>query len=164
MEFNKISDRIFPQCAQIQNHLAFLKFYDENPEYYFDNSVKRSIHRYESFWIPFIQNNSNNTDEDLQFSPPLDVHWAWHVHMLAPHAYKADLESSPLKRIIGHKPFDPSSEQEKSKRSKTALLWQKWFPNEPFDIEQSNAEFLDFTTSLSYDIVQASRRQQVFFY
>ena len=54
--------------------------------------------------------------------------------------------------------------KEISKRSKTALLWQKWFPDEPFDREPSNEEFPDFTTSLSYDIVQASRRQQVFFY
>ena len=53
--------------------------------------------RYEECWVPFIKQHSAGPDSDLDFLPPLDVHWAWHVHMLAPVAYRK--ETSPAFRI-----------------------------------------------------------------
>jgi hypothetical protein len=45
MEYAKIMNKIFPQYEQVLDHLAFLRYFDENPEYYLENVVKRAIHR-----------------------------------------------------------------------------------------------------------------------
>jgi hypothetical protein len=37
----------------------------------------------------------------LDFAPPVDVHWVWHVHMLAPVQYRADCQAV-AGRILGH--------------------------------------------------------------
>ena len=100
--------------------------------------------------------------------------------MLAPQAYKADLESSVLRRVIGHRPSDPNSPnvriknlslflvsidfQDKSLRSKTATLWKKCYPDEPFHMDLNQEDIQNFRTAFSYNIVRASGRQQVFFY
>ena len=54
--------------------------------------------RYEYCWIPLIAANSKGFDSDLQFTPPIDVLWVWHVHMLAPQHYYRDLKRSVLGR------------------------------------------------------------------
>ena len=56
--------------------------------------------RYEKYWIPFIAANSPDFEHDKNFSPPLDVLWVWHVHMLAPQHYARDLQNSVLGRRI----------------------------------------------------------------
>ena len=52
--------------------------------------------RYEKYWIPFIAANSPELRFDTNFSPPVDVLWVWHVHMLAPQHYATDLQNSML--------------------------------------------------------------------
>jgi len=46
---------------------------------------------------------SKNSKTDLEFVPPLDIHWVWHVHMLAPVQYRADCQAI-AGRILGHIP------------------------------------------------------------
>ena len=39
----------------------------------------------------------------LNFTFISDVHWVWHVHMLAPQTYRNDLQRSILGRPINHR-------------------------------------------------------------
>ena len=39
----------------------------------------------------------------LNFTLLSDVHWVWHVHMLAPQTYRQDLQRSVLGRPINHR-------------------------------------------------------------
>ena len=122
--------------------------------------------RYEKYWIPFILSTSEDYETDLAFLPPLDVHWVWHVHMLAPAKYARDLQESPLGRIINHKPADILGKEATRKRKQTAAKWSNLFPEEPFEkelktmIEDKN----EFKSSFSYDILSASARQKIFYY
>ena len=50
-----------------------------------DGKVKKKIIcRYEKHWMPFLAEVSSSIETDLNFCPPIDIHWVWHVHMLAP--------------------------------------------------------------------------------
>jgi len=167
-ECEQIIKSISINSDSVWHHLKFLKYFDDHPEFYHSNVVKRAINRYEFYWIPFILNNSKSISDDLEFSPPLDVHWVWYVHMLAPCKYKADLERSDLRRVIGHVASNPSSDNARFKREKTALLWRQSYPNEPFDISINDATSEQnkpiYGTAFSYDILKASERQQSFYY
>ena len=58
-------------------------FTDDNRDlYYRDDFVAYSILRYEKYWLPFMGKMSKGMEEDLDYCPPLDIHWVWHVHML----------------------------------------------------------------------------------
>lgn len=121
--------------------------------------------RYEKYWIPFILNNSPNYETDLEWLPPLDVHWAWHVHMLAPRVYTRDLLGSRLQRIINHRPLDVLGEEAAKKRAKTAAKWGEAFPGVSFEPDLQTLTLNDdFKSPFSYDIISASARQKVFYY
>ena len=122
--------------------------------------------RYEKYWIPFILSNSEDFETDLAFLPPLDIHWVWHVHMLAPLHYAQDLTESPLGRIINHKPADLLGEAAIRKRKQTAAKWSNLFPGEPFeiDLETIIVDENEFKSPFSYDILSASARQKIFYY
>ena len=45
MEYQKILKKINPKVEQVQDHLEFLKYFDEHPEYYQEDVVKRAITR-----------------------------------------------------------------------------------------------------------------------
>ena len=121
--------------------------------------------RYEKYWIPLILSCSPDFETDLTWSPPLDVAWVWHVHMLAPHHYRLDLSESPLKRIINHQPKDPLSQVAINKRKQTAIKWSQLYPDVPFDIDLNNiVQTEEFVSSFSYNIVEASSRQKLFYY
>ena len=53
--------------------------------------VRRAIRRYETCWLPLAAAHLSET-----VAPPLDVHWVWHCHMLAPYCYDAD-----VRRLVG---------------------------------------------------------------
>ena len=121
--------------------------------------------RYEKYWIPFILYNSPSYETDLDWLPPLDVHWAWHVHMLAPRVYTRDLLGSPLQRIINHRPLDVLGEEAAKKRAKTAAKWGEAFPGVSFEPDLQTLTLNDdFKSPFSYDIISASARQKVFYY
>ena len=52
--------------------------------------------RYETLFLPMHQKWDNFLHLNC---PPLDIHWIWHCHMLAPYAYRADCQA-----IIGTVP------------------------------------------------------------
>ena len=60
--------------------------------------------------------------------PPLDVHWAWHVHMLAPRAYINDLKTTG---ILNYKPESVVSL--KAKRDATATIWAEEYGSGTYD-------------------------------
>ena len=49
-----------------------------------DGKVKKILCRYEKHWMPLLAEVSSSIETDLNFCPPIDIHWVWHVHMLAP--------------------------------------------------------------------------------
>ena len=122
--------------------------------------------RYEKYWIPFILSNSEDYETDLAFLPPLDIHWVWHVHMLAPLQYAQDLTKSPLRRIINHKPAELFGEAAIRKRKQTSAKWSNLFPEEPFekDLETIIEDKNEFKSPFSYDILSAAARQKIFYY
>lgn len=70
-----------------QQHLAFLREVDTISEQLLKPHVMaNAVRRYETCWLHIL---CNHTEADLL--PPLDVHWAWHVHMLSPCQYASDL-------------------------------------------------------------------------
>ena len=44
--------------------------------------------------MPFLAEVSTSIETDLNFCPPIDIHWVWHVHMLAPRAYARDIKAA----------------------------------------------------------------------
>ena len=58
--------------------------------------------RYEKFWLPLLGLISDSAGSDLAWCPPIDVHWVWHTHMLAPHLYNQDCQAI-LGRLVGHR-------------------------------------------------------------
>ena len=82
--------------------------------------------------------------------------------MLAPTTYKKDLERL-YGRMLNHNPEilykDPS---------KTKKLWNKMWPNEPFEMETEAKYNLDeqkhHQSQFEYDILSAVQRQKLFFY
>ena len=67
-----------------------------------------------------------------------------------------------LGRIIDHELKTPEELAEKMKA--TEKVWNDQFPDEPFKPKQNTKDSEDFKSSFSYDIVAASKRQQMFFY
>ena len=70
--------------------LDFVKQIGENKILKDPEVVKISLYRYEKLWLPFLHNFSKDQQNDLDVLPPLDVHWIWHTHMLAPTQYESD--------------------------------------------------------------------------
>ena len=83
----------------IRHHLDFLREVDARGALFYDaDFVANSVRRYELFWVPLalatveVDSSSCSGEEDIM--PPLDVHWVWHVHMLAPRAYARDIKAA----------------------------------------------------------------------
>ena len=87
--------------------LDFLRHIDtKRDKYYNAEYVEISIQRYEKYWLPLLaeltpqqttaDNNTKNetpgrkVPSKFQYAPPTDIHWVWHVHMLAPVSYITD--------------------------------------------------------------------------
>ena len=58
--------------------------------------------RYEKFWLPLLAEISDSPETDLSWCPPLDIHWVWHTHMLAPVSYNMDCQAI-VGRLLGHR-------------------------------------------------------------
>ena len=73
-------------CEVIRHHLDFLREVDARGALFYDaDFVANSVRRYELFWVPLVVDScSGEEEEEADIMPPLDVHWVWHVHMLAP--------------------------------------------------------------------------------
>eukprot|EP00897_Mesotaenium_endlicherianum_P003825 jgi/Mesen1/3470/ME000195S02619 len=71
-----------------------------------------------------------------QLVPPLDVHWVWHVHRLAPVAYARDCQRM-FGCVLDCPPAAPAptDQQELVSMRLTRELWAARFPQEPFDLD-----------------------------
>ena len=85
--------------------LDFLRHIDSSRDRYYNAAyVEISIRRYEKYWLPLLaeltQQHPTADDKNetpgrkvpnkFQYAPPIDIHWVWHVHMLAPVSYITD--------------------------------------------------------------------------
>ena len=120
------------------------------------------LFRYEKYWIPFIQENSQNYATDKKFCPPLDVLSVWHVHMLAPKLYADDLCKSSLGLMMDHEMC--SHEHREQKMKVTEKVWSEQFPDEPFNSSETSKAYETYTCGSSYDLLSACKRQKLFYY
>jgi len=161
---NKISQISF-EVDLIQKaifELDLLQLFHHTPGIYDEENVRRAIYRYEKYWLPLMVEYSSS--QDLEFAPPLDVHWVWHVHLLCPHAYNKDC-LQVVGRLIGHQLC--SKDQLQQRRNRARTIWNRKFPNEPFDVLEQPACYKTmekFDSQISYSIVEASSRQNSFYY
>ena len=134
--------------------LKFLQKINETSELHSKKTINRAILRYERYWLPLA---ADNLDEKI--APPLDVHWVWHCHMLAPHRYQED-----CKKIVGivvdHLPnlLDNSSARDLCEK-----LWSEKFPHEPYHLTTINKE-MPYEKISGYNLENAAERQASFYY
>ena len=90
----------------------------------------------------------------------MDIHWVWHVHMLAPVQYNKDCTAT-VDRILGHQPR--SFKDLVDPKLKTCKLWEEHYPGVPFDIDLSTLEshpeeLGKDESSVKYNVVAAALR------
>lgn len=117
-----------------------------------------AIRRYEQLWLPLA-----STVDTSQIAAPLDIEWVWHLHMLSPRIYECDCKRL-VSKIVDHKIL--LGELKKRALQKSADLWKKRYPNEPFDVNQDSvsASCARHFSELSFDLVRAALCQKVFNY
>ena len=107
-----------------------------------------AVHRYEKLWLPLLASTSNNFDTDLEYLPPLEVHWAWHAHMLSPINYQKDC-SKIFARSFNHK-FEFLDANQKKKRDKTEKVWSRLYPNDPYRLPENQQAIILYTLKTLY--------------
>ena len=126
--------------------LKFLHDVDENPWLYSGPYLRNAIRRYEQCWLPLAYHHT-----DLQ--PPLDIHWVWHVHMLAPYFYEEDCLTL-VNTVLDH----GLPEDEQHGLEVTKKLWAKRY-TEPFIVD-SHTKLDDgiqnYRSKCSYNIEAAA--------
>ncbi|CAL1535156.1 unnamed protein product, partial [Lymnaea stagnalis] len=143
------------------NHLQFLEECD-NPILRDEGILRQALHRYQHFWLPLAAKYYNKILE-----APLDVAWVWHCHMLSPAAYCADCIRLLDGKIVDHT-LDRNAKSKAQVLDETRELWNKEFPNEPFEVELNpslvNPKYRNGGTDFSYNILEAAGRQKEFGY
>ena len=163
--------------------LNFLKQVDSFGFYYNEGFLRRAVKRYEKYWLPLLAKLSSNPMDDINFAPPLDIHWVWHVsrlirpnrennrsyphvfpqvHMLAPVAYSSDCQQISG-RLLGHEM--QTLQRYSELREKTKERWKADYPEVPFEIGADAADEEDsWVSQIKYNIVAAAMRQGAFYY
>ena len=129
--------------------------------------IKIAVYRYEKLWLPLLKNQIDK--DDLDFAPPIDIHWVWHIHMLSPRDYQNDCNKS-FGRSFDHKLG--TAEEMKAKQEETKIIWNKIYPTEVFDLPPNMKDVIQMfekvslsnDSEFSYDIVEAALRQKSFYY
>jgi hypothetical protein len=138
-------------------HLAYLKEYYEHPEYLQKQSREYAVYRYETFWLPFLADNS-----DLDIVPPLDILFVWHSHMLAPTAYASDSERL-FGRILPNRVRPRTAQIIKFSEQ----LWTKKYNRTmPYHLDYTGTIQVipPYTSKIKYALTQAVERQAEFYY
>ena len=122
--------------------------------------------RYELFWLPLLAQYTTRTKKwfiALNIAAPLDIAWVWHVHMLSPVDYQRDCYEI-VATLVDHKIL--VSEQRDKGLVKARALWEKVYPEEPFEVDLAApvCDAPDFQSRIEYDIEAACARQRVFNY
>ena len=112
-------------------------------------------------WLPLVAKHTNNN-----LVPPLDIHWIWHCHMLAPYYYEKD-----TLRCVGtvpdHKLFN--KETYRQGLQITEAVWNEEYRNEPFHIDLHGRQGIGqpsegFESKCNYNLREAVGRQRMFYY
>ncbi len=98
------------------------------PKYIAGPLVQNAIRRYEKCWLPLVAENGG---QDMV--PPLDVHWIWHVHMLAPCYYREDCLNI-IDTVPDHKLLSCSCKTYKTVMKHTRTKWAEKYKDEPFNV------------------------------
>ena len=134
--------------------LKFLRDVDGNPWLYSGPYLRNAIRRYEHCWLPLAADCPG-------LQPPLDIHWVWHVHMLAPYFYEKDCLTL-VNTVVDH----GLPEDEQHGLEVTKKLWAKRY-TEPFIVDShTNLDdgIQNYRSTCSYNIEAAASRQKVFYY
>ncbi len=132
--------------------------------------MKNAIRRYETCWLPLVAEHNGK-----EVAPPLDVHWVWHVHMLAPYYYEKDCLHI-VNMVPDHKLLSDNARHSAMDRAKS--IWEDRFKGEPFHITLDNPQdngpgqngmvangFPDsYQSRCRYNLESASARQRLFYY
>ncbi len=118
--------------------------------------------RYEMNWLPLAARESDMK----KISPPLDVYWVWHTHMLCPLQYAVDLQKV-VGKVIDHA-FPTTRRDDRTRKATTKSTWEKLYKGNPFEIDL-NADYTNsapprYQSKISYNLEQAIVRQRDFFY
>lgn len=144
-----------------QNHVVFLKTVHEIPSLHKPDFIRNAIRRYEYMWLQIASKYNR-----VELEPPIDIHWVWHVHMLAPRAYGIDCQNVSG-TVVDHK-FRITKNDINTARANTIAIWKDWFPDEPYDIDfnvpLSEKDLAHKPTMIRYDILSAAGRQRSFYY
>lgn len=138
------------------HQLDFLRKVDKHPELYSGAAVTNAIRRYETIWLPLA---AKHPKESLV--PPLDVHWVWHCHMLAPYYYEKDCTNITGK-VVDHRLLDENGYHRGMKMCE--LLWHEFAKNEPFHANFEDISENNFKSKCSYNLEGAISRQRMFCY
>ena len=122
--------------------------------------LAKALYRYEKLWMPFQCQNGG----DKLMTPPLDVEFVWHCHMLCPHEYRTDCLAL-WGRVVDHTIL--SAKERKLRNKPNRNKWECQF-KVAYDFTEPNSineqDFLAFKSNIKYDIYAACQRQINFFY
>ena len=157
-----------PLPDMMLRQLAFLKEVDRWPCLYGGRAVGEAIRRYERLWLPLA------AQYDRPLEAPLDVHWVWHVHMLAPRCYIRDCQAL-VGCVVQHK----FASDERAREAGVQRAWKAWTERygegEPFAVDlrryaagdsggETEEEEEGYRSACSYDLRAGISRQKVFYY
>ena len=147
-----------------KRQIVFLKEVDRHRELYSGPLVKNAIRRYEQCWLPLAAEYNDYNKEAI--SPPLDIQWIWHCHMLAPYYYEKDCLNL-VNKVVDHKVLKDNAKAVAFERARK--LWNAKYKFEPFDMDLDSTNTatngcLEFQSRCKYDLEIAISRQKMFFY
>ncbi|XP_076927584.1 glycine-rich domain-containing protein 1-like [Bidens hawaiensis] len=154
--------------AAAKRQLQFLEAVDRNRWLYQGQALQWAIYRYNACWLPLLAKHSESRITEGPLVVPLDCEWVWHCHRLNPVRYKSDCEEF-YEKILDNRNV-VSSVQGISRRE-TEEIWNKLYPNEPYDFDMTRALSTKFSEDMyknqsfsKYDFTLAIERQSPFFY
>ena len=150
-----------------RNSIDFLRLVNKSPDLYDAPLINYAIYRYETLWLPLAAKYGSSGS--AKWVAPLDIQWAWHVHMLAPLYYEKDCKQI-VGGVVDHE-LTPLKDYPKA-MSSAKKAWEQAYPQEPFEIDVkkvgSNGKTAkppdSYVSKITYDIATASSRQRTFFY
>ena len=114
----------------------------ETPALQEPENLEKAVCRYETNWLPLLAEYGSKNNWNL--SPPLDVAWVWHCHMMAPKFYISDCQ-----RITGKCLFKTSWAQ-------TNMIWgEPWakLRKKYFELSQQRRKLIPEKQSINKSLI-----------
>ena len=161
---------------QIQPHVDFLAFVHEAGVT--QQVAVESLRRYRDLWLPLVAKSYEKSGgRSMDLTPPPDIAWIWHCHRLAPQAYKKYIQQEfasnkkeqkdPKSTILDMQ--DPTAPYDCTTNFHTQLLWERTYPDEPFQLGVAHpmiptAEHQQYKIIGGFDLVTCCQTQSTFLY